>query len=86
MIAGAIANMKSGTRTDLGPIGPRSKSTAEAAAMLNVGVNTVKRAAVSDRLPGWMAADGRLTLFQKGSVMPLRLCPNGCNALESLPL
>ena len=44
MIAGAIANMKSGTRTDLGPIGPRLKSTAEAAAMLNVGVNTVKRA------------------------------------------
>ncbi len=38
--------MRSGTRTDLGPIGPRSHSIAEAAKLLNVSERSVKRAKI----------------------------------------
>jgi hypothetical protein len=51
MIAGAIANMSLGDNQrekEGGPIEPPKKSTAEAAAMLNVGVNTVKRGSKAD--------------------------------------
>jgi hypothetical protein len=45
--AAKLANMRQGERTDLGPQGPRlSLSIDDAAKMLKIGSNTVKRARV----------------------------------------
>jgi hypothetical protein len=43
MVAAKMANMKSGTRTDLGSIDPRSYSNNQAAELLNISTATVKR-------------------------------------------
>lgn len=43
MVGAKLANMKSGTRTDLSAIAPRSISQKQAAELLNIGVDTIKR-------------------------------------------
>ncbi len=46
MIAGRLANMRSGTRTDLASIEARSHSQTEAAKLLNVSRSSVQRAKI----------------------------------------
>jgi hypothetical protein len=44
MVAAKLADMKRGTRTDLGPNGPKSTSIEEASKKLDVGTSSTKRA------------------------------------------